>query len=52
MISYSSDTGLAALYLNGQQAASVNFPVGQQGLASNTDLLIGKKQSSVLAVRL
>ncbi|WP_171649249.1 GH32 C-terminal domain-containing protein [Paenibacillus phytorum] len=43
---YSSDTGLAALYLNGQQAASANFPVGQPILASDTDLLIGKNNQA------
>ncbi|WP_238590776.1 GH32 C-terminal domain-containing protein [Paenibacillus beijingensis] len=39
---YESATGKAALYLNGKQVASANFPAGETILPSDTDLLIGR----------
>lgn len=39
---YESATGQAALYLNGRQVATANFPKGEAIVPSDTDLLIGK----------
>ncbi len=43
---YESATGQAALYQNGRQVASYNFPAGETIVPSNTDLLIGKNNQS------
>lgn len=39
---YESATGIAALYLNGQQVATANFPPGEAIRPSAADLMIGK----------
>lgn len=44
---YESATGQAALYLNGKQVATANFPVGETIAPSNTDLLIGKNSQGM-----
>ncbi|RCW51954.1 GH32 C-terminal domain-containing protein [Paenibacillus prosopidis] len=44
---YESATGMVALYQNGKQVATANFPPGEQIVPSATDLLIGKNSQSM-----
>ena len=39
---YESATGIAALYLNGKQVQTAQFPAGEKIVPSDNDLLIGK----------